>query len=140
MFKFELGLFVAISSDPDLDSEKGLVKPTSFHIARKGYETLDVGSHEIGRFTFVPMPGCCGVVISTASYLAPNWRGKGNGNTFHQIKEGIAKKFGYSLMIATVQTSNFPEIIGAANSNWKYIHSFRNKRTTNDIAVMVKDI
>ena len=139
MFKFTLENFVCISEDPDLDSEKGLHSVVRFRIARQQYEALDIGPHEIGSFKLAPMPGCCGVVVSTESILNPRWRGS-IPQIFHRIKEQVAKQFGYSLMIATVQSRNYPEVIGASHNGWKFVHTFRNKRTTNDIGVMVKDI
>lgn len=41
-------------------------------------------------------------------------------------------------MIATTQTSNFQELIGAAKNGWKLNTAFINARTGNQLVVMEK--
>lgn len=95
----------------------------------------------IGGFTFSTMPGCCGVVVSTNSYILDGLRGdKVLGRIFHKLKEHVARELGYSKMIATVQALNLPEVIGGSKAGWKLAEPFRNKRSGNDIFFMFKDL
>ena|SRR6185312_3115161 len=94
----------------------------------------------VGTFTLSPMPGCCGVVVSENSNLDERYRGIWVGKQFHEIKAKVAAYFGYKAMIMTTQLRNFPEVIGAAKAGWSFKHSFRNKRTDNDIGIAIKDL
>src|ERR1700761_4391320 len=108
-------------------SDKGLMESTNFIVL---WNHSDKRISPFGRFTLVPMPGCCGIIVSVGSYLEPGFRSQHNPSRwFHEIKEKVARHFGYSLMLMTTQTSNFPEVIGAAKSGWRLHHSFRNART-----------
>ena len=86
-------------------------------------------------FTFAPLYGCCGVVVSSAS---KNLRL--DSQLFHQIKAAVARWLGYSCMIATVECTNFPEVIGAGKNGWAFVDSFVNKRTNHTLGVMVKHL
>lgn len=115
---------------------KGLDKPIKFMVIRGNDPP-----RELGHFTLAPLPGCCGVVVSTESYLDPSWRGKTViSEHFHKIKEATARKLGYSMMLATVQLRNIPEVVGGSKAGWKLDHFFRNKRTENDLAFMFKEL
>lgn len=117
------------------NEKKGLDEPALFQVnSTKSPNSL------FGQFKLAPMPGCCGVVVSTESYIVPTYRGSAFSESFHAIKEHVAKQLGYSLMLATIQTRNIPEIVGASKAKWKIVHCFRNKRTTNDIGVALKEI
>ena len=141
MFKVESDFFGARCEELDSDFvEKGLKKPAKFSVFRLHYPDLNKGENECGHFVLAPMPGCCGVVVSTDSYINPKWRGGALSKPMHNIKEKAAKALGYTTMIATVQARNYPEVVGASNSGWRFLHTFRNKRTSNDIGIMVKDI
>ena len=39
----------------------------------------------ISRFELVQMPGCCGICVSTGTYVNPEFRGKGFGKIIHSI-------------------------------------------------------
>lgn len=135
--KVEAGIIWGVCETlEDVYIEKGLDKPAHFRVFGKHPSKEEV---EIGYFTFAPMPGCCGVVVSTGSYLKEEFRHR-QGRDFHSLKAKTAQALGYSCMVATVQCTNFPEVIGAAKNGWKLHVSFRNKRTTNDIAVMTKNV
>ena len=86
-------------------------------------------------FTLAPLYGCCGVVVSSASSNT-----RLDSAQFHKIKAHIAKWLGYSLMLATVECTNFPEVIGAGKNGWNFVDSFTNKRTNHLLGVMVKHL
>ena len=129
-----------VGDDEVVEQDKGLYKPQLFYVWRKGTHQGAADSH-IGRFTLAPLAGCCGVVVSTDSYLEESWRKTPVvSEHFHKLKEETARKLGYSLMLATTQLRNIPEVVGASKAKWKFIHFFRNKRTDNDLGLMIKDL
>lgn len=120
------------------EHEKGLYKEQQFTVE---WERSDKTREKLGTFVLSPLPGCCGVVVSTASYLEEKQRGLSYISTsFHEIKEKVARHYGYSLMLSTVQLRNLPEIIGASKAKWRFIHHFRNKRTDNDLTLGIKEL
>lgn len=125
-------------ANPD-DLEKGLFKPERFVVKFEHHD--GTSSTDIGHFSLEPMPGCCGVIVSTGSYLEPHQRGDHNiSRWFHELKAETARKFGYTTMLMTTQLRNIPEVVGASRHKWRFFHYFRNKRTNNDIGIAVKDL
>lgn len=116
--------------------EKGLDKAAHFKV----YRETDHSSIEIGSFSFHPFPACCGVVISTNSFIKEDTRGSGLSGPFHRLKELTAKALGYSSMVATCQALNFPQIISGSKNRWKLFAPFRNTRTGNDLVYMIKNL
>ena len=96
---------------------------------------LDSMHQNRASFIFAPLYGCCGVVVSSAS-KNPHL----NSQLFHQIKAEFARWLGYSCMLATVECTNFPEVIGAGKNGWVFVDSFVNKRTNHTLGVMVKHL
>lgn len=128
-----------VTEVPDDLKDKGLDGlPVEFLVVRHGAagETSTVA-----KFTLASLPGCCGVVVSINSWINPeNRRDYHIGEKFHELKAKTAKYFGYSTMLMTTQLRNMPQVVGASKAQWKFIHYFRNSRTTNDIGLAVKDI
>lgn len=124
--------------DGDEYRGKGLHGPMTFEVH---YENVGGGvvPQSLARFSLEPMPGCCGIVVSTGSYKDPifSWV---NGDHFHELKARVAASFGYKTMLMTTQLRNIPEVVGASKARWKFFHFFRNSRTNNDIGIAVKDL
>lgn len=118
------------------DAEKGLDKGIYVEVHRVSESSRIV----IGHFRLTPMPGCCGIVVSHGAFLNPNSRHSGLSQPFRDIKEKVAKHYGYSLMIATNDLSNIAGTVSMVRSNYKFVHSFTNSRTKNRIGVGIKDI
>lgn len=95
---------------------------------------------EVGGFKFTAMPGCCGIVVSHGTYLTPQTRGTGLSNPFRQLKMELAKKLGYTMMIATTRMSDVPAVGNMMKSKYKIVDTFRNKRTLNDIGIGIKKL
>lgn len=121
---------------PDDLQNKGLEVKTHFIV----YSGTGPTRSKIGSFTLEPMPGCCGIVVSTQSFLEPHCRGGRTGKLFHELKAKTAKTLGYTTMFMTTQLRNIPEVVGASHAKWKFLHYFRNSRTNNDIGIAVKDL
>lgn len=118
--------------------QKGLDKSTTFRVF---WAHQSSPHEEIGQFTLEPMPGCCGIVVSTGSFLKEGWRGAHNiGIWFHEIKQLTAVALGYRVMLMTTQLRNIPEVVGASRAKWRIFHCFRNKRTDNDIGIAFKEL
>ena len=124
--------------DGDEFKEKGLQGPKRFPC--RIVSTVAGGGPEIAYFWLNQFPGCCGLVVSTDSWMEPSWRGTKWGKDFHALKSLVAKHYGYTAMIMTTQLRNIPEVVGAAKARWHFCHFFRNKRTDNDIGVAFKDL
>lgn len=129
-------LFTEFDKNPDGDwNVKGLSIDTSFIVQWQQSDKAVT----FGRFTLAPMPGCCGVVVSTGSYIEPYQRGQYNPSRwFHSLKAETARHFGYTTMIMTTQLRNIPEVVGASHCGWKFHEFFRNKRTGHDIGIAIK--
>jgi hypothetical protein len=130
-------LSIELHKDLQEAPEKGLWKRELFEV----FFTRTDGSKKVyGHFCLEPMPGCCGVVVSTSSQINEEDRGTSIGPRFHGLKEKVARHFGYSLMLSTVQLRNLPQVIGGSKAGWKYIYHFRNKRTDNDLTLGIKEL
>lgn len=131
----KVGMYVVSCEVEDLltTPDKGLTGPVTFKLSLYNDEDRVVNTN----FTLAPLYGCCGVVVSTGSW---NKEPSISSSDFHKIKEQIARHLGYSLMLATTQLRNIPEVIGAGKNDWKFVHTFRNKRTDNDLGLMIKDL
>lgn len=121
------------------DEGKGLYKETQF-LVRVGEKEDIIKSQEVGYFFLSPLPGCCGIVVSHATHLHPSFRSTEYGKSFHRVKENVARHYGYSMMLATTELRNLPEIIGGSKAGWKWGNFFRNKRTTHDLAIGLKEL
>lgn len=137
-FSHGMADIVAESAADEIYLEKGFEIPIRFEVyhERKMTDQTIYERKKVGAFTFSTLQACCAVVVSTQSYLnAEPWD---LGADFHALKELVAKKAGYSLMLATTETSNFPEVIGASKARWHLGKAFTNSRTGNQLTVMTK--
>lgn len=96
----------------------------------------------IGSFAFSPMPGCCGLVVSHGT-----WRDKRtiaefskDSDMFRECKTALAKKLGYSAMIATTQMKEVASVLNMVKSGYHIERTFTNKRTSNLLGVGIKII
>ena len=95
---------------------------------------------DLHTFRLVGLPGCCGVCVSTEAYTSTLFRGKGVNQLGNQLRESIAKAYGYSTILATTISDNVPERNTLYKRGFKEVHAFRNRRTANNINVYVKSI
>lgn len=134
LYKHRIKEIYEVTGNVPEDLEKGLVNPESFTV-------IDLQSNEsVGWFTLCPMPGNCGMVVSTGTRVRWERRGRGLSYVLHEAKEELSRALGYTKMISTVQSFNDPQIISAKKSGWREVDEFTNKRTNNDILIMVKDL
>src|SRR3990172_12791474 len=74
---------------------------------------------KVAQFTLSQLPGCCGIAVSTETYVDPNFRRQGLGTMLLQVKEALAREFGFSLLLATVKLSNEAEIACLTKAEWR---------------------
>jgi len=115
-----------------LDSPFRLAVGTQF----KGGGNIDW----IGNVSLIPMPGCCGVVVSTNLDIDEQFRGAGKYKFLHEATKEVSKSLGYSLLLATIQMSNIPEVKNTLTEHWKYYTCFTNSRTSNLLSLIGYDL
>lgn len=121
----------------DHEDGKGLFNETRFEFY---YLRNQAGSKPttLGGFYFSPMPGCCGIVVSHNTFLHIPFRNSNISDKFRQLKTELAKKLGYTIMIATTQMDNLPGVGNMIKSKYKMPVTFINKRTNNLIGLGYK--
>ena len=55
------------------------------------FRVINVEGVVISKFELVQMSGCCGICISTGTYVSPDFRGKGINIILKQANRGIRK-------------------------------------------------
>lgn len=93
----------------------------------------------IAKFKLVSMPGCCGVLISTDSWVHESWRGRGIGKLMQTMKEWFARELKIGCLLATVVKGNQPEENLLRKTGWRPVSEFVNPKTGNTINVWKKE-
>jgi len=92
-------------------------------------------ANRIANFTLTPMPGCCGIVISTNSRTNIQYRQLGIATFLNLIRIEISQEMGYGLLICTDVDNNEPQQKILTKNSWKKIEQFKNPRTQNLINI-----
>ena len=103
-------------------------------------QVVDLKNELISQFTLVQMVGCCGICISTGTYVCPKFRSKGVNSLLNNFRIDIAKDLGYGLLMCTDLKSNTPQMKTLDKNGWKHIHEFKNPRTGNILNITVKEL
>lgn len=90
---------------------------------------------QVAFWSLVQMPGCCGICISTNSFVSPEFRQLGLGKLLNQFRIELARMLGYGLLICTDRVSNMPQQKILKANGWSGISTFVNPRTSNIIAI-----
>lgn len=95
----------------------------------------------IAGFTLVEQINCCGILVSTKTFVHHEYRGKGIAQEMQGLKEKLAKEYGYTLLLATVNISGNPVQVHILEKfGWKLKDQFVNKRTGNTVGIYTKDL
>ncbi len=121
----------------DLDSG-AFIDTVFFHVITA--ESKLVTSLLISTFGLIEMPGCCGMLISTAAEVSKQFRNKGIGDRLHKFRKELAHQMSYSVLLCTDVDSNVPQRTILENNGWKKAHSFVNFRTNNLVNISVCDL
>jgi GNAT superfamily N-acetyltransferase len=99
------------------------------------------GGQNIAGFTLIEQYHCCGILVSSATYVDKDHQKQGIAQEMMPLKEALAKEFGYSLLMATVNmTGNPAEVHILEKFNWKKNSEFVNARTKNTVGIFTKEI
>jgi GNAT superfamily N-acetyltransferase len=93
----------------------------------------------VAGFTLMEQPNCCGVLISTKTFVEKAYQKQGIAQGMMPLKEALAREYGYSCLVATVNVTGNPAEVHILNKNaWVQGASFVNKRTKNTVAFFTK--
>lgn len=132
------GMGYRITKADFICDDKGLYNSEKFNFEYRLYEKEEY--NRIGGFTFSPMKGCCGIIISSYTWLDPKFRGGFASDAFRKAKEDFARHLGYSIMLATTQMHNIPAVGNMRKSGYKIVKTFSNKRTGNLLGLGIKEL
>lgn len=104
------------------------------------FRVINVEGFVISRFELAQMLGCCGICISTGTYVHPDFRGKGVNSLLNNFRIAIAKDLGYGLLMCTDLKSNTPQMKTLDKNGWKHIYEFKNPRTGNILNITIKEL
>ncbi len=93
------------------------------------------------EFTLTEQVNCCGILVSTSTNVRSDLRGQGYGTELQAVKVALAKAFGYSLLMCTVNVTGNPGQVSLLEKNgWTRAALFNNSRTKNDVGVFTKPV
>jgi len=106
------------------------------------FASFIVKGQKIGKCELHPMPGNCGMLVSTQLSMATNFQRKGFTSVFREHMYDIAKKdLGYSYIIATTIMTNKAELGSSKKAGWETLgEGFINTRTKNEIVILGKKL
>jgi len=107
------------------------------------FDLLDASSSygkHIAGFQLIQQPNCCGILISTQTYVIEEKRGQGIAQELMKLKIALAREFNYPCMLATARLDNEVEIHILEKFGWERGHEFLNNRTDNQLAIYTLDI
>lgn len=104
------------------------------------FEIIDLQGNLISTFRLLQMVGCCGICISTGTYVHPDFRGKGVNIILNNFRIDITKHLEYGLLMCTDLKSNVPQMKTLDKNGWKHIHEFQNPRTKNILNITIKEL
>ena len=105
----------------------------------KLFDSRNLREYRLASWQLVQLPGCCGIVVSTDATIQPDFRRKGWGYIFNQVRQEQAKLMGYGQLLCTVQATNEAEIKILKKNNWHEISGIVNPKTNNKILTYVWD-
>ena len=94
----------------------------------------------VTKYILSPMAGCSGVCIARKVIVEADYRGKGYGSIFCNLRGKIALKLGYSAIICTVVKGNIAQEKIMAKNGYRNVGLFSNLRTGNDINLFFKPL
>lgn len=91
------------------------------------------------EFTLAEMPGCCGMGVSTGTYVSPEYRMKGLATALHELKDEIAVSLGLAALVCTIVDDQEAQHKVLTRNNWERTAKFNSIfKTGNPISVWLK--
>lgn len=100
----------------------------------------DSGFWKIGKFGFLPMPGCRAIVCFYHSEVESAFRGMGIGKELLRIRLEVAKQAGFKAALATVREDNIRECDILRKANFTGIACYPSKRDGAKVIVMWRQL
>lgn len=95
---------------------------------------------EFGTFSVEQQTNCCGIMVTTQTYVNSYFRRRGICKRFQKMKEAIAKRFCYTTMLATVPTNAEEMTIIMKKDGWESTYEFVNRNSDNRVVIWVKEV
>lgn len=96
---------------------------------------------DVAHFRLVQQQNCCGIVVSTDTWVIKEYQGQKLAQEMLMLKEALAKVYGYSCMMATVNiTGNPAEVHILEKFGWTCVNRFVNSRTKNTVGIFTKNL
>ncbi len=87
------------------------------------------------------LPGCAQVAVVHASFVSPEFQGKGVGKRAHNNRLALLKdEFLYDAAIATVCYQNGAQMNIMRAAGWTQAGHFLSRKTGNTVAIFVKQL
>jgi hypothetical protein len=90
---------------------------------------------EVARFTLESHPQCAGIADSIDTEVQEKHRNKKIAQFMTQVKCALAIHLGFSILLATVKTSNYIENHILLKNEWVKGETFLNDRTKNEVTL-----
>jgi len=95
---------------------------------------------EVSSWRMVEFPGCCAFCISTGVYVNTAFRKRGVNRIANELRQWIAREFGYTALICTDVETNIPERKTLQANGWKDVLRVTNRRTQRVVNLSVKEL
>lgn len=147
-----MSVVVRGAPEPSALHIKDSIEPVYVHVQlydKEQIKTYDDGhgklvkwtsTPQVANFKLIEMPGCCGVLVSTNSFVQTEYSGRGIGTFLQSVKEWFAVKMQVGLLIATVVNDNKAEERVLNKTGWVPVSSLLNPKTGRLINVWQKEI
>jgi len=118
-----------------------LLKIDNVDITGHGEEVNVMGGDRvITTFRIKQLPGCCGVGVSTGVEVRPTFQNMGVSTLMNKFRQEYAKLLSYGVLLCTDVESNIAQQKVLKKNKWKKLHSFRNPKTSNQVAIHCIDL
>jgi predicted GNAT family acetyltransferase len=106
-----------------------------FHSAKSRCYQVIRDNEKIAEFYLARLDGCCGVCVSYHTNVDSRYRKKGLGLLLNKIKQQIAYKYRYAILLCTDVETNTPQQKILTKTNWQKMFEFVNKKTANTVGL-----
>jgi hypothetical protein len=118
-----------------------LLKVNSVDINGYGEEVNVMENNQlVTSFRIRQLPGCCGVGVSTGVEVREQYRNKGVSTLMNKFRQEYAKLLSYGVLMCTDVETNIAQQKVLEKNKWKKLHSFRNPKTSNQVAIHLIDL